>query len=179
MRNFISNHAGFASAHHPANPAEANSHSENHNIRSGWVLIPETPGQPNFSRVRGRRLRAFGRATVSKSVSENRWDPTTPAEFAHTPLKLAHCSLTRAIRMPLRSSASHEVSFHPVPPRRRLLLPTYHQRSAIGLRTSDKGEARVLLHSKNAAFRQPTLNLHSARTHLTASDPQIATRSWP
>jgi hypothetical protein len=41
------------------------------------------------------------------------------------------------------------------------------------LRTKDEGEALTLLHSKNEAHRQPVLNLHIARTYLTATDPEI------
>jgi hypothetical protein len=46
------------------------------------------------------------------------------------------------------------------------------------LRTKDEGEARVLVHSKNEAFRQPVLNLQIARTYLSATDPEIARRTW-
>src|SRR5580692_4772950 len=46
------------------------------------------------------------------------------------------------------------------------------------LRTKDEGEALTLLHSKNEAHRQPVLNLHIARTYLTATDPEIAKRTW-
>ena len=46
------------------------------------------------------------------------------------------------------------------------------------LRTKDEAEAQALLHSKNEAFRQPVLNLQIARTYLTASDPETATRPW-
>lgn len=46
------------------------------------------------------------------------------------------------------------------------------------LRTKDEGEAQALLHSKNEAHRQPVLNLQIARTYLTASDPEIAKRTW-
>jgi len=46
------------------------------------------------------------------------------------------------------------------------------------LRTRDEGEALTLLHSKNEAHRQPVLNLHIARTYLTATDPEIAKRTW-
>lgn len=46
------------------------------------------------------------------------------------------------------------------------------------LRTKDEGEALALLHSKNEAFRQPVLNLQIARTYLTASDPEVAKRTW-
>lgn len=46
------------------------------------------------------------------------------------------------------------------------------------LRTSDRAEALTLLQAKNEAFRQPYLNLQIARTYLTASDPQIAKRTW-
>jgi hypothetical protein len=46
------------------------------------------------------------------------------------------------------------------------------------LRTKDEAEALTLLHSKNEAHRQPVLNLHIARTYLTATDPEIAKRTW-
>jgi integrase len=46
------------------------------------------------------------------------------------------------------------------------------------LRTRDEAEALTLLHSKNEAHRQPVLNLHIARTYLTATDPEIAKRTW-
>ncbi len=46
------------------------------------------------------------------------------------------------------------------------------------LRTKDEAEANTLLHSHNEAHRQPVLNLHIARTYLTAADPEIAKRTW-
>ena len=46
------------------------------------------------------------------------------------------------------------------------------------LRTKDEAEALTLLHSKNEAHRQPVLNLQIARTYLTATDPEIAKRTW-
>lgn len=46
------------------------------------------------------------------------------------------------------------------------------------LRTKNEEEARALLHAKNEAFRQPMLNLQIARTYLSASDPEIAKRTW-
>ncbi len=46
------------------------------------------------------------------------------------------------------------------------------------LRTKDKATALRLLHSKNEAYQQPVLNLQIARTYLTASDPEIAKRTW-
>ena len=46
---------------------------------------------------------------------------------------------------------------------------TGHQES---LRTKDGAAALTLLHSKNEAFRQPTLNLQIARTYLS---PMIGT----
>src|ERR1039458_5173874 len=46
----------------------------------------------------------------------------------------------------------------------------------ISLRTKDEAEALTLLHSKNESFRQPVLNLHIARTYLTATEaPPCAT----
>src|SRR5215469_10513635 len=48
----------------------------------------------------------------------------------------------------------------------------------LSLRTKDEAEALTLLHSKNEAHRQPVLNLRIARTYLTATDPQVAKRTW-
>jgi len=48
----------------------------------------------------------------------------------------------------------------------------------LSLRTKDEAEALTLLHSKNEAHRQPVLNLHIARTYLTATDPEVARRTW-
>src|SRR5580692_7689206 len=48
----------------------------------------------------------------------------------------------------------------------------------ISLRTKDEAEALTLLHSKNEAHRQPVLNFHIARTYLTATEPEIAKRTW-
>src|ERR1700733_8976056 len=46
------------------------------------------------------------------------------------------------------------------------------------LRTKDEPEALAILHSKNEAHRQPVLNLQIARTYLTATDPEVANRTW-
>jgi integrase len=46
------------------------------------------------------------------------------------------------------------------------------------LRTTDEEEARTLVHARNEAHRQPTLNLHIARAYLSATDPEIARRTW-
>jgi integrase len=46
------------------------------------------------------------------------------------------------------------------------------------LRTKDETEARSLLEARNAAQRQPVLNLHLARAYLTASDPAFVERTW-
>jgi hypothetical protein len=46
------------------------------------------------------------------------------------------------------------------------------------LRTRDAGEAQTLLNAKNEAHRQPILNLHIARTYISATDPEIAKRTW-
>jgi len=51
-------------------------------------------------------------------------------------------------------------------------------KAQVSLRTKDEGEALTLLHAKNEAFRQPFLNLQLARTYLSASDPEVARRSW-
>lgn len=46
------------------------------------------------------------------------------------------------------------------------------------LRTTDEEEARTLVHARNEAHRQPALNLHIARAYLSATDPEIARRTW-
>lgn len=46
------------------------------------------------------------------------------------------------------------------------------------LRTKDEADALTLLHSKNEAHRQPVLNLQIARTYLTATDAEVAKRTW-
>ena len=46
------------------------------------------------------------------------------------------------------------------------------------LRTRDETEAKSLLEARNAAQRQPVLNLHLARAYLTASDPAFVERTW-
>jgi integrase len=51
-------------------------------------------------------------------------------------------------------------------------------RKQTSLRTKDEAEALTLLHTKNEAHRQPTLNLHIARAYLTAADPAVAQRTW-
>ena len=58
----------------------------------------------------------------------------------------------------------------------------YMQDSATGkqtsLHTKDETEAKSLLEARNAAQRQPVLNLHLARAYLTASDPAFVERTW-
>jgi len=51
-------------------------------------------------------------------------------------------------------------------------------RKQVSLRTKDEGEAQTLLHARNESVRQPILNLQIARTYLTATDPEIAARTW-
>lgn len=51
-------------------------------------------------------------------------------------------------------------------------------RKQVSLRTKDEGEALTLLHAKNESVRQPILNLQIARTYLSATDPEIALRTW-
>ena len=50
--------------------------------------------------------------------------------------------------------------------------------SQISLRTKDEAEAQTLLHAKNEAHRQPTLNLRIAQAYLSACDPEAMTRTW-
>jgi integrase len=46
------------------------------------------------------------------------------------------------------------------------------------LRTRDVAAATSILNAKNESFRQPILNLQIARTYLTATDPEVARRTW-
>jgi integrase len=46
------------------------------------------------------------------------------------------------------------------------------------LRTSDSSQARRLLAAKNESQVQPALNLQIARVYLSATDPEIRTRTW-
>src|ERR1041385_8975257 len=46
------------------------------------------------------------------------------------------------------------------------------------LNTRDGQEARRLVNAKNEAHAQPALNLQIARACLSASDPEIRTRTW-
>lgn len=46
------------------------------------------------------------------------------------------------------------------------------------LKTKDREIAEKLLHSKNEAHRNPTLNLAIARTYLSAHDVKMSTRTW-
>lgn len=46
------------------------------------------------------------------------------------------------------------------------------------LHTRDKGEAELLLHARNEAYRQPALNRQIARAYLTACDPEMSKRTW-
>lgn len=58
----------------------------------------------------------------------------------------------------------------------------YAQNTSTGkqnsLHTKDETEAKSLLEARNAAQRQPVLNLHLARAYLTASDPAFVERTW-
>src|ERR1041385_8381126 len=46
------------------------------------------------------------------------------------------------------------------------------------LSTKDRPTAERLLNAKNEAYQQPIINLQIARAYLSASDPNIATRTW-
>ena len=46
------------------------------------------------------------------------------------------------------------------------------------LGTSDKIEARRLLHTRNEAASQPAMNLQIARAYLSAGDPKVTCRTW-
>lgn len=46
------------------------------------------------------------------------------------------------------------------------------------LETKDRHEALELVQAKNRADREPTLNLHLARTFLAASNPETLSRTW-
>jgi len=51
-------------------------------------------------------------------------------------------------------------------------------RKQTSLKTKDKAEALALLHARNESFRQTRLNVQIARAYLTASDPNMNTRTW-
>jgi integrase len=46
------------------------------------------------------------------------------------------------------------------------------------LGTKNRSEAERLIHAKNEAHVQPSVNMQIARAYLTASDPEIGTRTW-
>lgn len=46
------------------------------------------------------------------------------------------------------------------------------------LKTTDLRTAETLVHARNEAVRQPQLNLRIAQTYLSASDPEVAKRTW-
>jgi integrase len=46
------------------------------------------------------------------------------------------------------------------------------------LKTKDEAEAKILLHSRNEAARQPLLNHQIALAYLSATDPEAAGRTW-
>jgi hypothetical protein len=46
------------------------------------------------------------------------------------------------------------------------------------LRTRDREDAKRLLHVKNEAVHQPTMNLQIAQVYLQHGDPELATRTW-
>ena len=46
------------------------------------------------------------------------------------------------------------------------------------LHTTDPDAARTILAARNKAHRQPVLNLHLARTYLSATDPEVGRRTW-
>lgn len=122
-----------------------------------------------------RELREERGATVSEPDREI----TARSEFRDIRLKLAPCSLTRVLFEWSRIQAS-------------IMKPrfTLFRRGAVfycedtttgqqaSLKTKDEGAARMLLHSKNEAFRQPVLNLQIARTYLSATHPDVAKRTW-
>lgn len=48
----------------------------------------------------------------------------------------------------------------------------------VSLKTGDRTEAQRLLHARNEAHAQPALNLQIARAYLSATDPEVRTRTW-
>jgi integrase len=46
------------------------------------------------------------------------------------------------------------------------------------LRTKDEAEAERLVHAKNEAERQPQINRRMGMVYLSATDPDVATRTW-
>ena len=127
----------------------------------------------------GQRVTRFEGPTVSESVSNSVRGRFTRSEFADTPLKLACCSLTRVCLDALRF---WRTTMKPPFTLFRRGKMFYCQETATGhqlsLKTRDEAAAHALLHAKNEAYRQPILNLQMARTYLTASDPEIAGRTW-
>ncbi len=51
-------------------------------------------------------------------------------------------------------------------------------RKQSSLGTKDRKEALRLLHAKNEAHRQPSLNLQMGQAYLSAADPEILKRDW-
>ena len=48
----------------------------------------------------------------------------------------------------------------------------------LSLGTKNRKQAERLIHAKNEAHVQPSLNLQIARAYLSATDPEIGTRTW-
>src|SRR5579862_2962718 len=46
------------------------------------------------------------------------------------------------------------------------------------LRTKDKARANELVVAKNESAREPAFNLQKARVYMSASDPEVSTRTW-
>ena len=140
-------------------------------------LCPSVSICGGFKKTLG--LSGFARrwtATVSKSVSHGADGKTIRQNW----LELAETSPHARSQSPLKQDwyletekASYENKIHHF--RRGEMF--YMQDSATGkqtsLRTKDETEAKSLLEARNAAQRQPVLNLHLARAYLTASDPPL------
>ncbi len=71
-----------------------------------------------------------GDVRVGGSLSVNVGRQHHPSTIPHTPLKLAHYSITREDGMPVRSGVTNEATFHPLPPGPDVLLPGFNERPA-------------------------------------------------
>jgi hypothetical protein len=121
----------------------------------------------------------FGQGHCQLKCQLNRVIFTIPAVLRH------ECAETRLLLANTRGLDAGRIRALPMTPRYTLFrrgkmfyAQDTETRQQTSLRSKDRGEALTLLHAKNEAFRQPSLNLQMARTYLSASDPEIAKRPW-
>jgi hypothetical protein len=55
---------------------------------------------------------------------------------------------------------------------------TYYVEEQQTLQTSDKSEAKRMVHARNEAQHTPQVNLMIAKAYLAASDPALTSRTW-